>query len=133
MSRVAVVSGDLITLSRVAGIVAGLGHEAFRVDQPSAALADDTGQLIAVVVSWDERRAGWSDELRAMRATGAPHRSQPPKLILFGSHRDLAGHAEAREAGIARVVARSALPSELPRMLELGQAVSAREGRRAPR
>jgi len=125
MSLVAVVTGDLMTLTRIAGIIHRLGHETYRADHPAAVTLGESADVVAILVSWDERETGWVDALRE-RAAHGQRGDEMPQVVLFGSHRDLDGHREARGAGLGRVVARSTLQTELQRRLGGRDALTAR-------
>ena len=110
---VAIVSPDLLISTRIADAATRAGHEPLRVDSP-ALLPPPAGVGIAFV-DWAARDDGWRLQL-ASWCSGAPE-SQLPRLVLFGPHTDLAAHAAARAAGLGPMMARSALISELPRLL----------------
>jgi hypothetical protein len=84
-----------------------------RVDDPRDLPAADALDL--VLVDWAYRQDAWSSLLQAW-PVAAP-RTKHPKLILFGPHTDLRAHADAREAGLGPMWARSRLLSGLADLL----------------
>ena len=107
---VALVGRDLLFGSRVADLVARSGRPFVRVDEPLALPA--AGTLSIVPVDWSERAPEWEDQLRAWRsADGAP------RLILFGSHKDLDAHAAASAFGHGPMWGRSRVLTDLPKVL----------------
>lgn len=109
---VALVGRDLLFGSRVADLVARSSRPFLRVDDPSQLPAPDT--LSVVLVDWSERSSDWEDRLRAWYPNDAPGQ---PRMILFGSHRDLAAHAAARSLGHGPMWGRSRILSDLPKLL----------------
>lgn len=57
-----------------------------------------------MLVDWSDRQPGWADALREWRESSA---GRTARVLLFGSHADLAAHAEARSHAIGPVMARS--------------------------
>lgn len=110
---VAVVSRDLMIATRIADAGARAGVEVRRFDDPSQLPAKSGVSL--VLVAWDERRPGWGERLVECQ-TGLPS-ARPVRIVLFGSHVDLAAHAEARAFGLGPMWARSKLVSALPALL----------------
>ena len=110
---VAVVSRDLMIATRIADAGARAGVEVRRFDDPSQLPAASLVSL--ALVAWDERQPEWGELLTAWCA-GAPP-SALPRVVLFGPHTDLAGHAEARAAGLGPMLARSKLIADLPTLL----------------
>ena len=107
---VAVVARDLMIVSRIADAGARARVEVRRYDEPSQ--LPRAAELTLVLVAWDERRPDWGDTLVGWCAR-APQ-SARPRVILFGPHRDLAAHADARSVGLGPMWARSKLVAELP-------------------
>jgi hypothetical protein len=110
---VVIVSPDLLISTRIADAATRAGLDARRVDGP-----DDLPSPAAVrlaFVDWAARDDCWGARLAAWCAS-APE-TNPPRLVLFGPHTDLAAHAAARAAGLGPMMARSALISDLPRLL----------------
>jgi len=68
-----------------------------------------------LLVDWGERAADWGERIVAWCAR-APE-SARPRILLFGPHVDLRAHAEARDAGLGPMVARSKLVVDLPSLL----------------
>jgi hypothetical protein len=106
------VGRDLIAATRIATAAEDAGYVAGRVDEP-ASLPSSADVAIAFV-DWGDRRPGWGAELRHWQdAAGEP----APRLLLFGPHTDLEGHAEARGSGLGPMMARSKLFASLPSLL----------------
>ena len=101
--RVAAVMSDLMLFSRIDAAADAAGASLIRVDSP----ADLPQHLDLVLVDWSAREPGWTGELSGIA---------PARLILFGRHTDLEGHAAARSGGIGPMWARSKLVSELPEL-----------------
>ena len=105
--KVVVVVSDLMLFSRIESAARLAGAELARVDTPS----DIPPDADLVLVDWSSRDPGWADALR--RLSG-------PRVILFGPHVDLDGHAAARDAGLGPMWARSRLLAQLAAMLSGG-------------
>ena len=101
--RAGAVIGDLIFFSRIAAAADDAGAELIRADAPEQLPAD----LDLVLVDWSSRRPGWGESLRSRRAV---------RIVLFGSHTDLAAHADARALGLGPMWARSRLVTQLGRL-----------------
>ena len=101
--RVGAVVDDLLLFSRIDAAASAAGASLVRAASP-ADLPDD---LDLVLVDWSARQPSWED---ALRASGA-------RVILFGPHTDLDGHADARAAGLGPMWARSKLMTELPSLV----------------
>ena len=99
---VAAVVSDLMLYSRIESAARVSGASLARVDAPSAVSPD--AEL--VLVDWSARDPSWADPLCARREAGA-------RVILFGPHTDLEGHAAARALGLGPMWARSRLLSTL--------------------
>ena len=91
--------------SRIEGAAVAANATIMRVDAPTA-LPDEPFDL--VLVDWASRAPGWAPALRSRGDA---------RTILFGPHTDLAAHAEAREAGLGPMWARSKLVASLDRLL----------------
>ena len=109
---VALVGRDLLFGSRVADLVARSGRQFLRFDDPSMLPAAD--RLSIVLVDWSERTPDWEEELRAWYRAGD---GALPRIILFGSHKDLTAHAAARSLGHGPMWGRSRILSDLPKVL----------------
>ena len=112
MSLVAIVSTDLLVVSRVADAAQRAGHSVVRVDRPSG--LPPPVAISMVLVDWGARESDWGTSLSAWLASA----SERPRLVVFGPHTDLAAHAEAREAGIGPMQARSKVLPTLTTILE---------------
>lgn len=111
--RIVVLSQDLILASRILGQASAAGHQAELATAASdLPLADSIDLLF---VNWADRDESWADALAAWRDGATP--SSRPRLILYGPHTDLDAHAAARVAGLAPMLARSKLVSDLPALL----------------
>jgi hypothetical protein len=110
---VVLVARDLIVTSRIAATLALWGGVLLRIDSPAELPPPDDVRLL--LVSWDERQPGWGESIAAWRDAG-PKVGQS-RVILFGSHRDVDGHRAAREHRISPVLARSALPGSLAKIV----------------
>jgi hypothetical protein len=110
--RVVVVGRDLMTATRIASAAEAAGYQAARVDEPLR--LPKPADVDIAFVDWDDRQPGWADTLLGWRAGSAP----APRLLLFGSHRDVAGHREARTSGLGPMMARSKLFASLPALLD---------------
>jgi len=108
--RVAAVITDLMLFSRIEAAASVSGAALFRADAPADLPTDPPADL--VLVDWSARTPGWADELHAWRASAPSAR-----VILFGPHTDLDAHAEARDARLGPMWARSKLVSELSDLL----------------
>ena len=71
-------------------------------------------EVDVVIVDWNDRRPLWGEQLRRWRDSAG---AAPPRLVLFGSHVDLDGHAEAKRHGIGPVMARSRFVERLPLLI----------------
>ena len=102
---------DLITASLIESSVLAAEGTFIRRDAPEAlpALTD----IDLMVVDWTDRAPGWGAMISAWRDGASP----PPRVVLFGPHTDLAAHADAREAGLRPMRARSAFFAALPRLI----------------
>ena len=109
---IAVVIRDLLLFSRIEGAASAAGASLTRVDTPDDLPRAEGVDL--VLVDWTVREPSWSDQLRAWRS-GAP--SDRPRIITFGPHTDLQAHADARDAGLGPMWARSRLISRLPALV----------------
>jgi hypothetical protein len=103
--RVGAVIDDLMLYSRIDAAATVAGAELVRVSDP----ADLPTDLDLVLVDWSARRP---DSARSLR------RCTASRVILFGPHTDLEGHADARAAGLGPMWARSKLIAELPLLLD---------------
>jgi hypothetical protein len=92
-------------------VAAAAGYPAERVDDP--ARLPPPADVATAFVNWDERQPEWPAALRSW-LDGA---EQAPRLRLFGSHRDVAAHREARASGLGPMLARSKLFATLPALL----------------
>jgi hypothetical protein len=110
---VIIVSPDLLISTRILDAAARAGRDAVRVDTP--AQLPPTPAVDVAFIDWAARDASWADALSewCSRAT----ESGRPRLVLFGSHTDLAAHAAAHAAGLGPMKARSALLADLPSLL----------------
>ncbi len=102
--KVAAVVSDLMLFSRIESAARVAGAELARVDSPS----DLPPDADLVLVDWSAREPGWPDAL---------HGLDDMRVILFGPHTDLDGHAAARAAALGPMWARSKLLTELPSLL----------------
>jgi hypothetical protein len=110
--RVVIVGRDLMAATRIADAAAAAGHDAARVDAPDR--LPNPSDIGLAFVDWDDRQPDWGASLRRWRdAAGNP----APRILLFGSHRDVAGHREARANGLGPMLARSKLFASLPSLL----------------
>jgi hypothetical protein len=103
--RAFVLSRDLIMASRIEEAARRASVEFSRVDGPDDIPVVD--EAMVVFVNWAEREPGWGHALSdwQLRASGRTD----ARLVLFGPHTELEGHAEARRHGIGPVFARSQL------------------------
>jgi hypothetical protein len=104
--RVAAVIGDLMLYSRIDAAAAAAGASLLRVDDPAELPADEPLDLI--LVDWSARRPGWAQALHARTIS---------RVVLFGRHTDLEGHAAAREADLGPMWARSRLIGGLANLM----------------
>lgn len=107
---VAVLARDLMIATRIADAGARAGVEVRRYDDPSQ--LPPAAEVRLLLVDWSERRPDWGERLLAW-CTNATQ-SATPRVVLFGPHTDLAGHAEARVIGLGPMWARSKLLADLP-------------------
>jgi CheY-like chemotaxis protein len=109
---------DLMFLSRVLEAASLAGTEVKAVRGADALLeACRTHPDALVIADLDSPRLGAVDAVRALRADSALQ-SIPVVGFLSHVHADLA--REAREAGVGRVLARSAFVQELPELIGRG-------------
>jgi hypothetical protein len=99
--RVYLLGSDLITRSRVDAVARRHRIDLEILDSP-ASLPAGAGELL--LVDWGERRPDWGPRLAEWRRQA---RGDDAAIVLFGPHRDVAGHAEARRHGLGPVRARS--------------------------
>ena len=111
--RVVLVATDLMTAARIESHVTAARGSFRRVNSPDQLPNDEPVDM--VLVDWSERRSGWAESLRRIREKNSPN---PPRIILFGPHTDLAAHAAASKTGLGPMLARSALYGSLDRLLE---------------
>jgi hypothetical protein len=103
--------------SRILGQASAAGHACELAVDPLALPPAESLDLL--FVNWGDRHESWGAALAAWRDRAAM--GPAPRLILYGPHTDLVGHATARAAGLGPMLARSKLVAELPRMLAVGQ------------
>lgn len=96
--------------TRISDAAWAIGREVIRVDSPADLPPADT--VAVAFVDWAAREPGWGEWLAAW-CTNAPQ-SARPRLVVFGPHSDRQAHADARDAGIGPMVARSKLVASLP-------------------
>ena len=113
MSRVAIVATDLIIATRIGEAARAAGHHVMRVDDPEG--LPPASDVDVAFVDWASRGDNWAAALTKWSAQAPP--DEAPRLLLFGSHRDLAAHAAARQAGLGPMVARSKLIVDLPDLM----------------
>lgn len=113
--RATLISSDLLTISRLESAAARAQHALETIADPGR-LTLDGEQSHLILVDWGARQASWGTELQRLIA-GAPSAA---RVILFGPHRDLTAHAEARAAGLGPMMARSKVFADLPSLLERG-------------
>ena len=110
--HVVIVGRDLMMATRIAAAATAASVRATRIDAPGQLpVAADIG---LVFVDWDDRQPGWAPGLRQWRDAAG---EAAPRVLLFGSHRDVAGHREARANGLGPMLARSKLVASLPSLL----------------
>ncbi|MGH2489718.1 MAG: hypothetical protein ACRDFR_08910 [Candidatus Limnocylindria bacterium] len=102
-----------MTASRIESLVAGAGASLARLDSPDQLPPAEDVNLL--VVDWGDRGQDWGAAIGAWR-DGAVN-GQPPRIVLFGPHTDLAAHAAARDAGLGPMRARSAFFASLTDLL----------------
>jgi hypothetical protein len=105
------IARDLMTVSRLEGLVAAAGGTLTRVDGPDGLPLPGATDLL--LVDWSERSPDWGPQITSWRDDASP----PPRIVLFGPHTDLDAHAAAKAAGLGPMQARSALFARLPRLL----------------
>jgi hypothetical protein len=110
--RIVIVGRDLMAATRIADAAVAAGYEAARVDGPE--LLPSPSDIGLAFVDWDDRQSGWGPDLCRWRDAAG---DSGARVLLFGSHRDVAGHREARACGIGPVLARSKLFVSLPSLL----------------
>ena len=98
--------------TRIADAAAAAGYEARRIDEPGR--LPPSAQVAMAFVDWDDRGPAWAAALRGWQAAAG---ASGPRLLLFGSHRDLAAHREARANGLGPMIARSKLFASLQSLL----------------
>lgn len=110
--RVGVLSRDLILASRILGQAAAAGHAAELMADPSA--LPPAASLDLLFVNWGDREDSWGAALTTWRDSGPTQ----PRVVLYGPHTDLEGHAAGRAAGLGPMLARSKLVAILPEVLQ---------------
>lgn len=103
---IAAVISELMLFSRIEAAARAAGASLLRLDSPAALPVTNVDLAI---VDWSAREPEWAEVLTAWRGRAAGVR-----LVLFGRHTDLQAHADAREAGLGPMWARSKLVAELP-------------------
>jgi len=111
------ISRELLVATRIADAFAAAGRDLRRLDQPSQLNGLDGVSL--VLVDWDQREAGWAEELAAW--VGRHQGAEAPDVILFGPHADLAAHADAKASGLGPMRARSKLFADLGSLAETAE------------
>ena len=111
MSTIVLVIADLMFQPRVAEQARALGYDVTLADTTSAALEALAAPAALVVFDLHADGVDWRRAVEAARAQGTP-------VLAFGRHTEAALLREAREAGCDRVVPRSTLVAELPRLIE---------------
>ena len=106
-NRILIVATDLMLQSRVREGAQVLGYEPVLAD---ADALDDAGDAL-VFVDLHVEGIDWRDAVARAKAAGAP-------VLAFGRHTEADLLQQARDAGCDRVVARSTLVTELPRLIE---------------
>lgn len=112
-SVVGLLGSDLMVSSRLQGIIAKHGLRLRQIAE-----SGDLSDLRLVLVDLNRQQEIQLERLRKISSS-----QQSPKVLAFGPHtlmRDLG--KRARQAGADRVVANSALPAVLERMLDGGDA-----------
>lgn len=112
--RVVLLGRDLIVASRIINAAALAGADVLRLDDPADLPPPDEVRL--VLVDWGYRRPDWAEAL--VRWCAHAPESVRPRVLLFGPHRDLVAHAEARAAGLGPMLARSKLIADLPTLFD---------------
>jgi hypothetical protein len=103
-----------MSASRIESLLTQGGATMTRVDGPGD--LPSSADVDLVIVDWGDRGPDWGSQLVAWRGSRA---SAPgPRIILFGPHTDLEGHAAAREAGLGPVQARSAFFGAVPKFVQ---------------
>jgi hypothetical protein len=112
LRHVVIVGRDLMMATRIADAATAAGVGATRVDDPGQLPA--AADIGLIFVDWDDRQPGWAPGLRQWRDAAG---EAAPRVLLFGSHRDVAGHREARANGLGPMLARSKLVASLQSLL----------------
>jgi hypothetical protein len=112
MTVVALVS-DLMLASRIEAAATTAQAAFLRIDAIDE--LPPPSEVSLVLVDWSERGRDWGARLQRWRAS-TPTSSQP-RVVLFGFHTDLEGHAAAKREGTGPMLARSKLLSDLPRLI----------------
>jgi DNA-binding response OmpR family regulator len=118
--RVAVVTADLLTYSRIEAAASSAGWIVDRVDSPIDLPTAATLDL--VLVDWADRGPSWRLDLETWRTRVT---DSSPRIIAFGPHTDLSAHVSAREANLAPMWARSRLFRSLPALFRPPSGVAA--------
>ena len=113
---VLLVSGDLLSSSRIAGLAAAAAGGFTHVASPEAAPRDRTWRVILVDL---QAVAGEPAEILA-RLPPAPAGAPPPRIIAFGPHVAKERLDRARQAGAHLVVSRGELLGDFAAVLARG-------------
>jgi hypothetical protein len=105
---------DLLFGSRIAATAERAGASFVRVEAPIELPSAEIVDLL--LVDWGDRAPGWGAALAAWNAVPTP--GVRPRIVAFGPHTDLAAHADANDAGVGPMVARSRLLALLGEMLK---------------
>jgi hypothetical protein len=113
---VLLVSGDLLSSSRIAGLAAAVAGGFTQVASPESVPRDRTWQVILVDL---QAVAGEPAEILA-RLPPAPANAAPPRIIAFGPHVAKERLDRARQAGAHLVVSRGELLGDFAAVLARG-------------
>ena len=103
---------DLFFAVKVGAMLKRIGFETTTVRRAAEwAPRVGEGRYSVALVNTAAPGAGWREAIAAARAAGLP-------VIAYGSHVDVETQAEARAAGVNRVIANSKLVTDLPAIVE---------------
>lgn len=111
---------DLILASRIEEATVAANATFRRID--SIEDLPPPADVSLAFVDWSERQPDWGGRLREWR--GQAEVSSGARLVLFGPHTDLDGHAAAKRQGTGPMMSRSKLVADLPMLVRAAVAAT---------
>ncbi|MES2793600.1 MAG: response regulator [Planctomycetota bacterium] len=101
---------DLMFISKVTGTANSLGYQMETVGAPQGLIKAAAGSYACIILDLSLQPLAVADLTRSLG-------ENPPPVIAFGAHVEVARLAEAREAGCREVLPRSQFNMQLPEIL----------------